>query len=161
VNTYPTALETILIEEVQSFFKKRFVDTLTYDSTANFDDNDCYSAKIAISSANINGYLGVNANPKTLKECHPERRYGDEITDEDLEDWVGEIANRVLGNMKNRLLELGIETTLNPPVFFHGPYRGEADMEQPLATYVFHTEMEYICFTLQLDCSEISFGKSA
>ncbi|NRA66926.1 MAG: chemotaxis protein CheX [Pseudobacteriovorax sp.] len=162
MGNYPEILESTLIDEVEKFFRNRFSDKFKHSPDITFETAGCYSSKIAIKSDKAQGFLSVNASPKTLKECHPERRYGDEITKEDLTDWVGEIANRILGNMKNDLLAMGVETTLNPPVCAHEPYMGEDESVGPLAKFYFSTDKEHICIMLQATfADDVKFEKKS
>lgn len=162
MGVYPEPLEQLIISEVESFFRNRFVGNLKFVAAENKRYDDCYSARIAIKSSNANGFLAVNVSKKTLEECHPERRYGDEITNEDIEDWVGEIVNRILGNIKNGLLDFNIETTLNPPECYFAEYTGDPDVKADKAYFQFATEREEMTFLLQVAFTDaVSFDKSA
>ena len=159
---YADQLNDLIVKEFVSFFKNRFTDALHFVPEGDFKTEDCISAKISLSGNNIKGILAVVATKHTLLQCHPERRYGDEITDEDLKDWIGEIVNRGLGNMKNALLGFNIDTTLNPPYHSDQAFTGEDSINAPVARFVFSNGKESVCVLFQAELApEVVFDKTA
>lgn len=159
---YPSQLTEIIKDEFFKFFKNRFSSTLQYVEGDGSIDQKYMSAKITLKGEKINGTLAVNASKETLLQCHPERRYGDEITDEDLVDWIGEIVNRNLGNMKNRLFDFGIETTLNPPVHSSDAFTGDQSLQAPVISFVLSNGKDEFLIIFQAVISDdVEFKKTA
>lgn len=87
------------------------------------------SAQIVLKSDDTDGVLVMRTNKGFLWQTHPERKYGEELTDEDFLDWAGEIVNRILGGLKNGLLARNISTTLQPPFAKFGEIELDVDSE--------------------------------
>ncbi|SMF57876.1 chemotaxis protein CheX [Pseudobacteriovorax antillogorgiicola] len=160
--SYNPKLKQIIVDGFYDFFKNRFDEDMVFEENADFDFTNCYSSRIKVKGNHINGYLIINVDPAALKHSHPERKYGDEIVEEDLMDWVGEIVNRVLGNIKNDLLSFDLDTTLNPPSSQNSPFEKADDVKTEPETYVFSNGTYQLGITFQADISEsVKFDKSA
>ena len=143
-------------------FKNRFDENMVYAPGEKMDFDSCYSSMITIKSDKINGLLAVNAKPEALKHSHPERKYGEDITEEDLVDWIGEIVNRVLGGIKIQLASFNIDPTLNPPESASKPYKENSSIKGKAETYVFRNGKYTVGVSFQADISnEVNFEKSA
>ncbi len=162
MDQYPNQLVEIIKDEFFRFFKNRFTQTPQFVDNPSFDDTNCMSARIILKGKNIHGVLAVNTTRNTLLQCHPERRYGDVITDEDLVDWIGEIVNRSLGNMKNRFFKYGIETTLNLPIHSSDAYKGDNSIKAPIISFTLSNGKEEVFIIFQAEISgDVNFEKTA
>jgi hypothetical protein len=87
-----------------------------------------FSAQIALRSDDTVGVLTLRTDREFLHETHPERKYGEDLEDDDFEDWAAEIVNRVLGGLKKELHARNIETNLQPPKAVSGELDFDFDM---------------------------------
>ncbi len=115
-------LEALIRTHIVEFFHHRIEKELDLVSEevakANIRD-DIYSAEIKVENQTTSGVLAVKTDQRFLYNTHPERKYGEDLEEEDYLDWIGEIVNRLLGNMKNELIARGISTDLYQPVPRH------------------------------------------
>ncbi len=74
-----------------------------------------FAAIIGFSGAQLRGSLVV-----TLDRALVEVSGGGQVEGNAQLDWVGEVANQVLGRLKNRLLQFGVNIDLSTPVAISG-----------------------------------------
>lgn len=124
-------------QEIQAaflrFFKGRIDETLERQADGQALDKierPYYSARIELKSEDTAGILAVRTDKRLLFQSHPDRKYGDELEEEDLVDWAGELVNRVLGDLKNWLLDHGVSTRLSPPEAQEGDWTLDAMGEE-------------------------------
>lgn len=122
-------LAGLIRNHIVEFFHHRIEKELTLVSQQQAEANlkdEIYSAQILVENDNTNGVLAVKTDRRFLHNTHPERKYGEDLTDSDYLDWIGEIVNRLLGNMKNELILRGISTRLHQP----NPRKGDLPFDE-------------------------------
>jgi CheY-specific phosphatase CheX len=79
-------------------------------------------AIIGFAGEQLRGSLVLSANPGLLEGSCPARTVGraDATHLEILQDWVGELANQLLGRLKSRLLAHGVAIELGTPTTVSG-----------------------------------------
>lgn len=115
-------LESLIRTHIVDFFHHRIEKELDLVSEKQAKENihdDVYSAQIKVESPTTSGVLAVKTDRRFLFNTHPERKYGEDLEEDDYLDWIGEIVNRLLGNMKNELITRGISTDLHQPIARH------------------------------------------
>ena len=73
-------------------------------------------AAIGFTSAHVRGVLAIAVDEQLASAMHP-------LTGSDSAsstDWIGELANQLLGRLKNKLLAYGVELALSTPVVVQG-----------------------------------------
>ena len=73
-------------------------------------------AIIGFTSAELRGALGLAASQPALREFA--QKAG--VQGDDLDDWLGELANQLLGRLKNQLLRYRIELFMATPMTLRG-----------------------------------------
>ena len=79
-----------------------------------------FGATIGFTGDRLRGALVVSLGRRTLISSLPTRPGRKHEDDEMLADWAGELANQLLGRLKNGLWSSGIEVALGTPVTFVG-----------------------------------------
>jgi chemotaxis protein CheX len=74
---------------------------------------------IGLSGTTVRGALVVVARPTFFKLTYP-AELGVPRTDDDVADWAGEVANQLLGRIKNRLSTYGLDFTTSTPTVVRG-----------------------------------------
>jgi chemotaxis protein CheX len=71
----------------------------------------------------------------------------------EVSDWAGEIANQLLGRLKNKLLPHGVSFAMTTPAMIYGDSLKEAEARHGSLTIVFPWQDEQICvrFDLKLE----------
>jgi CheY-specific phosphatase CheX len=79
-------------------------------------------AIIGFAGEKLRGSLVLSANPGLLEGSCPARTVGrtDATHGEILQDWIGELANQLLGRLKSRLLAHGVAIQLGTPTTVSG-----------------------------------------
>jgi CheY-specific phosphatase CheX len=77
--------------------------------------NESVVSLIGYSGDAAKGTLLVVARAEGLKQSHPMTAMGADVSASDLNDWSGEIANQILGRIKNALLPYGVTIALAIP----------------------------------------------
>jgi CheY-specific phosphatase CheX len=81
--------------------------------------SDDIGASIGFTSSGLRGALVLISTRQLIKRVLPEevRR---NATDEHIADWMGELANQLLGRIKNKLLPLGVALEMSTPTVIFG-----------------------------------------
>ncbi|MCB9753366.1 MAG: chemotaxis protein CheX [Myxococcales bacterium] len=75
---------------------------------------------IGFSGDRVRGVLGVTAPPEAIAATHPLAGTEPALRDEQLYDWVAELANQLLGRIKGGLMDYGVTLWLASPVVLRG-----------------------------------------
>ena len=73
-------------------------------------------AVIGFGGESLRGSLVLDVPPSILTRTHPSQSE----TDGDLEDWIGELSNLVLGRFKSKLLPFDVVIQLSTPIVVRG-----------------------------------------
>ncbi len=76
-------------------------------------------AVIGFSGDTMRGALGVTAPSPAIAALHP-LASARELAEDDLEDWLAELANQLLGRIKGELLDHGVTLWTAAPVLLRG-----------------------------------------
>jgi CheY-specific phosphatase CheX len=74
---------------------------------------------IGLSGSTVRGALVVVARPTFFKATYPSE-LGVPRNEDDVADWAGEVANQLLGRIKNRLSTYGLDFTTSTPTVVRG-----------------------------------------
>jgi CheY-specific phosphatase CheX len=83
------------------------------------DRENLLAACIGLSGTTVRGALVVVGRPTFFKATYP-AELGIPRTDDDVADWGGEVANQLLGRIKNRLSTYGLDFTTSTPTMVRG-----------------------------------------
>jgi CheY-specific phosphatase CheX len=86
---------------------------------APLDRENLLAACIGLSGTTVRGALVVVARPTFFKATYPPE-LGVPRSDDDVADWGGEVANQLLGRIKNRLSTYGLDFTTSTPTVVRG-----------------------------------------
>ncbi len=78
-------------------------------------------ASIAFNSDKLNGYLFLSTTLATLKASNPLVAMGEEVNEEELQEWAGEMVNQTLGRFRHLLLPYDVSIELSIPTVIQGP----------------------------------------
>ena len=118
-NTIPNALSTIVVEAVTQMLA-------TVEACADFkvvSTGAAPAAPGAVEVAAVLGYTGeqakgsivVTTTRHVVDRSHPNHGMGMPVTEADLVDWAGEMANQMLGRIKNQLVVRGVSFNMATP----------------------------------------------
>lgn len=79
-----------------------------------------YSSSLGFSGPAIKGALVVTTYADALAATSPQREFNDKFETADHVDWIGEMANQIVGNLKRILGAYGVNFTLGTPVVVGG-----------------------------------------
>lgn len=68
----------------------------------------------------VNGTLLVGADPPMVVRSHPLRAKQPEMSERMQLDWIGELANQLMGRVKGRLAEHDVDVRFSPPISLAG-----------------------------------------
>jgi CheY-specific phosphatase CheX len=83
------------------------------------DRENLLAACIGLSGSTVRGALVVVARPTFFTLTYPSE-LGVPRSDDDVADWAGEVANQLLGRIKNRLSTYGLDFTTSTPTVVRG-----------------------------------------
>ncbi|MDD9942496.1 MAG: chemotaxis protein CheX [Myxococcales bacterium] len=81
-------------------------------------------AAIGFTSEHVRGVLAIAVDERLAKDMNPLSTddSGAENSKANSTDWIGELANQLLGRLKNKLLANGVELALSTPVVVQGTH---------------------------------------
>lgn len=115
-----------LLDTFERCIKEFFLETAGSPATLsvvremNAASGNAVAALLGYSDASIKGSLVVMSSPEILKASHPMTALGADVTEVDQLDWIGEIANQVLGRLKNGMLPYGLTLHMATPSIVKG-----------------------------------------
>ncbi|RYZ88265.1 MAG: hypothetical protein EOP04_09780 [Proteobacteria bacterium] len=78
-------------------------------------------ASIAFNSEKLNGNLFLSTTLATLKASNPLVAMGEEVNEEELQEWAGEMANQTLGRFRHLMLTYDVSIEFSIPTVIQGP----------------------------------------
>jgi CheY-specific phosphatase CheX len=122
MSDFPKPLTEIITEAISSFAQ---INGLPFDAgsmkvTAAKDRPTDLAGHIGFTSDQMKGSLTLLCDMKFLEKTYPASSDGQKAEDTELKDWLGEMANLLLGRTKNILLEYGINLSLGTPTIITG-----------------------------------------
>jgi hypothetical protein len=79
------------------------------------------AASIGLSNCNgLRGKLAIVAQPEFFRSIYPPDITVGEISDQDIADWASEVANQLLGRIKNLLSDHSVNFSLGIPAVIRG-----------------------------------------
>ena len=110
-------VRSLVVEAAEEFFKSVGVVkivNLGEGSSGSVDKNlAVLSSMLRFSGEKIKAALIVAAT-------NPQREYKKDLNIDDHTDWIGEIANQIVGNLKRILHSYGVECNMGTPVVMSG-----------------------------------------
>jgi CheY-specific phosphatase CheX len=79
-----------------------------------------FSSSLGFSGPGIKGALVVTTYADALAATSPQQEFTDKFETADYADWIGEMANHIVGNLKRILGGFGVNFTLGTPVVVGG-----------------------------------------
>ena len=115
-----------LVVTLEQCIKDFFVDTIGSSATLNTireisaTSGNAVVGFLGYADLNVKGSLVIVSRPETLKASHPMTALGADVSEADQLDWLGEMANQVLGRLKNGMLPFGLSLNLATPSIVQG-----------------------------------------
>jgi CheY-specific phosphatase CheX len=135
MKTIRQVLNDIIPAGTQTIFKNSGIDVDRMSGKAHYD----MVAVIGFSGDGFGGSLGFAAEHSFVNKVFGE-------SDTLLSDsWLGEIANLLLGRLKNSLLTYGVEYRLAIPMVLHGLQLRVRAEEGKLTQFQFKSEAGFAC----------------
>jgi hypothetical protein len=108
-----------------------------------------YAATLGFSADKVRGMIGLGMDPDTLQGVV--QRDPDAGPDPNLEDWLGESVNQLLGRLKNKLVAYDLNVSLALPTVLRGIHlRFMHGQKSGLWTYSFECDAGPICVWLDV-----------
>jgi CheY-specific phosphatase CheX len=114
----------LVLEAAEDFIKSVGItdmSRLDADSPVAFDkDSDVLSSMLGFSGSKIKAALVVESTHGGIAATNPQREYKTDLDLTDHTDWIGEIANQIVGNLKRIFRSYGVDFTMGTPVVMTG-----------------------------------------
>lgn len=119
---YPPKLIELVSASVVEFFQSIGIsDISAQDPEACKPSNSKgYSASLGFTGDHIKGALVVVGDEDLLKDTNPQKDFGKPLTEADSADWIGEIANQIVGALKRHTLGYNVGFMLSTPTVVSG-----------------------------------------
>ena len=82
--------------------------------------NVTYASVIGYSGDQVKGSMVISCERELLDKSHPNHAMGMPVGDPEIIDWIGEIANQMLGRIKNKLSSAGVKFAMGTPTTVTG-----------------------------------------
>lgn len=89
------------------------------DGSLSEDGGDLFSASLGF-TGQLQGALIICAREKSLTAINPQRTMQDSVSQADNADWLGEVANQVVGALKREVGRFAVDFQLATPTVVHG-----------------------------------------
>lgn len=118
----PKRIASTLDECIVGFFTDNGVAAVTTAEVAQIHVGSSTSvvATLGFTGDLVRGSLLVVAKAESLQMSHPMSALGADVKETDVNDWSGEIANQVLGRLKNGLLKYALNLKMSVPSVVRG-----------------------------------------
>jgi CheY-specific phosphatase CheX len=117
---FPAKLADIINQGVIEFFSANGISKIESLGSSKVNTEFQWTGIIGLTGEYITGSLGIRCKEEILSETHPNLAMGMPVEAADRVDWLGEIANQVLGRIKNYALEYGMSFSLAAPTVVKG-----------------------------------------
>lgn len=77
-------------------------------------------ASVGLSGQDVKGALVVMGGPEFFRSIYPAELARGTIAEDDLADWAGEMANQIVGRLKNRFCRRGLDFSISTPTVIRG-----------------------------------------
>jgi CheY-specific phosphatase CheX len=115
-----TVLTSLLVQMCRDMFAPNGEAFDELAGAASIEDREnLLASAIGLSGSTVRGALVVVARPSFFKLTYPSE-LGVPRSDDDVADWGGEVANQLLGRIKNRLSTYGLDFTTSTPTVVRG-----------------------------------------
>lgn len=128
---------------------ERFKCTLTPLSGIDFDTSDVPTARIDAGNDDLELIIMLHVPFTALSMTYPLRFVVDTIDEAELEDWISELSNRVLGKLKTKLRSYDCHLNTSLPLYFFGTNDMDAP-PQKCEKFTFHFELDSEYFEASL-----------
>jgi CheY-specific phosphatase CheX len=108
------AVEGFAAEACRTLFQAYGVELTEIDPNEASADTFLLGAVIGFSGPGLRGTIILASTEMALKDSNP--------TDGSLRDWIAELANQLVGRVKNRLLRDGVDVYVTTPVVMRGEH---------------------------------------
>jgi CheY-specific phosphatase CheX len=148
--------ETLTSEEVerlltQAAFEAGMALFSAYDVSLEPADLDVYQARgnlnlisvVGFAGRQIAGTLVLGATEEPLQLSMPQGASA--------RDWIGELANQLLGRIKNKVLRRGIEIYAMPPAVVSGEHLTPVTSRQDFEPLLFATPSGVVCLWIEIE----------
>jgi CheY-specific phosphatase CheX len=153
LEAFDAALDTVISESAIALFDAAGV-RLSPATLNETGPDHTFVATIGFASATLHGSVVLTTQRKTVAKSRPTKTQPSAPTDEELDDWLGELANQLLGRIKNRLLTYGIEFQIGLPVVLRGRWLQCALPEATISRRMYFKHESgsvYVCFDAVVD----------
>lgn len=120
---YPDALKEIVVNGCIDLFSS-LGEKISYEGaepdTTNKNAMFSHSGIIGFAGTEMRGALSICCSSEVLSKTHPMAKVESNLSEDHIGDWMGEIANQLLGRVKNAVLRYGVEFNLSTPTIVRG-----------------------------------------
>jgi CheY-specific phosphatase CheX len=121
----PPKLLDLVRDSVNELFQAAGVSDIKYQSEnaahlALADGDQTYSASLGFSGDQMRGAVVIFAGAELLKATNPQREFVPTLSENDHADWIGEMANQTVGNLKRLVAGYRVEFQLSTPTVVRG-----------------------------------------
>ncbi|MEZ4742283.1 MAG: chemotaxis protein CheX [Bdellovibrionota bacterium] len=121
MNEFPKEVVSLIVQAVEELFQANNISSIEHvEHKGSPGDGNDYCAVIGFAGEAIKGSIAVAMGLPLLEASNPSKAMGMDVAEEDLADWLGEIANQIIGRVKNLILKYGVDFMITTPSVFHG-----------------------------------------
>jgi CheY-specific phosphatase CheX len=116
----PQKLQDMVLQGVKEFFLANGVKELKDGYKGLSPSEYQWTGIIGFGGDLIRGSFSVTCKAGLLDHTHPNLAMGIPIDDADRVDWIGEVANQILGRIKNLTIDYSVNFALSAPSVVRG-----------------------------------------
>lgn len=116
------------------------------DGAHDVADEEMAGSVLGFTGERIRGSVTLTTTLSLLLKSHPLTKLGQELTEVELTDWLGELANQIVGRLKSDLCAQGAAISLSTPTCLMG-----RSLHRPgTGGLVFHLRVEGLPLSVEL-----------
>jgi CheY-specific phosphatase CheX len=117
-------------------------------------EHEILSSMLGFSGQKIKAALVVESNHAGVAATNPQREYKKNLDLTDHSDWIGEIANQIVGNLKRIFRRYGVDFTMGTPVVMSGSSIHLVSGNQSYSAVVYSIDKHYMKISFSVDLSK-------
>lgn len=122
MSTLPPKLTDLVRDSITEFFHSTGAGDIKQDTktTLAVAEAQTFSASLGFSGDQMKGAIVIFCGGGLLSATNPQREFVPALSEADNGDWIGEIANQVIGNLKRLVAGYRVDFLLSTPTVLFG-----------------------------------------
>jgi CheY-specific phosphatase CheX len=126
---------------------------LAYDVSLEPTDIEDYRKSPALNLVSVIGFAGRGVSGTLVLGATEEPLERSKPGDASERDWIAELANQLLGRIKNKLMRVGIDFYAMPPAVVSGKHLAPVTSQPDFRPWVFATPGGSVCLWIEVNAA--------